>query len=275
MTDSESSTNAPKRENIWLNLGLNVIIPSVLMSKGKDWFQLDQAVLLVVALAFPISYGIYDFIVRRKYNFFSVLGFVSILISGGVGLMKLDKDWIAIKEAAIPALFAVAVLVTLKTPFPLVRTFLYNPELFDVPKIEKALAKRNTESQFEKLMTQCTLLLSASFVLSAVLNYGLAKYLIRSETGTDEFVKEMGKMTAWSWVVITIPTMAITMLALMKLLKGIEQFTGYEFEDVMLMTQHQTKPAKSDAELSATEQSESDSTSDRKATSPETKQSEE
>lgn len=238
-----------KRENIWLNIGLNVLIPSLLMTKGKSWFEwLHQSIfqpeqpfemrpewLLVIGLAFPLSYGIYDFITRRKYNFFSVLGFVSILITGGVGLMELDKDWIAIKEAAIPALFAIAVLISLKTPFPLVKTFLYNPELFDVPKIEAALQERQNELHFEKLMVRCTLYLVASFVLSAILNYVLARYFIRSETGTDEFVAEIGKMTAWSWVVIVIPSMGVTFLALMTLVKGIKQFTGYELEDVMLV----------------------------------------
>ena len=231
--NERAPSTPPARENIWLNIGLNVIVPSVLMSKGKDWFQLEQAPLLCLALAFPLVYGVYDFIARKKYNFFSILGFVSILITGGVGLLKLPSDWIAIKEAAIPALFAVAVLVSLKTKFPLVRTFLYNPELFNVPKIDLALTERNSHPQFERLMQVCTNYLAGSFVLSSGLNYALAKVIIKSETGTDAFVKELGKMTAWSWPVITIPCMVITMFALVKLLKGIKAYTGYEMEEVM------------------------------------------
>lgn len=260
-----------KRENLWLNIGLNVLLPSILLSKGEDWFeklsvferiqtvfqQLNlvdgsqgtaslnkPAIVLIVALAFPISYGIYDFVTRRKYNFFSILGFVSILISGGVGLMKIDKDWIAIKEAAIPALFAVATLVSLRTPFPLIRTFLYNPEIFDVPKIETALSERNSESVFDKLIARCTLYLVGSFVLSAILNYVLARYLIRSETGTEQFNQELGKLTLYSWPVITIPSMAVMMYALMQLVNGIERYTGYELEEVLLVgkPKHAHKP---------------------------------
>lgn len=234
-SEAQQTTTLPKRENIWVNISLNVLIPSLLMTKGKSWLGLEAAPLLVVALAFPVSYGVFDFITRKKYNFFSVLGFVSILISGSVGLMELDKGWIAVKEAAIPALFALAVLVSLKTPFPLVRTFLYNPEIFNVPKIESALKKQNTEPSFERLMVHCTILLAGSFVLSAFLNYGLAKYLIRSDTGTDAFVKEMGRMTAWSWPVITVPSMAVMMVAFFKLIKGIKEFTGYEIDDVVLV----------------------------------------
>lgn len=255
-----------KRENVWLNIGLNVLIPSLIMSKANDlqkwYFGLSDDVLpkelpvspawvLVFALAFPVCYGIYDFATRKKYNFFSILGFVSILISGGVGLLELDKDWIAVKEAAIPALFAVAVWVSLKTPFPLVRTFLYSPEIFDVPKVEAALTERNNHSNFEKLIKQCTYYLVASFTLSAILNYALAKYFVRSETGTPEFLEELGKMTFWSWPVITIPSMAVMMLALLKLVKGIHANTGYELEDVLLAAQDDRKRKESQTEDSA------------------------
>ena len=247
---TENTQTPPKRENVWLNIGLNVLVPSLLMAKGKDYLPLSPAWLLVVALTFPVCYGIYDFITRRKYNFFSVLGFVSILISGGVGLLELDKDWIAVKEAAIPALFGVAVLVSLKTPFPLVRTFLYSPEIFDVPKIEAALTERSNEAAFEQLIKVCTLYLVGSFTLSAVLNYGLAKYFIQSETGSDAFVQELGKMTFWSWPIITVPTMVVTMLALMKLVKGIHANTGYELEDVLLAARHHPQDAPDESQKS-------------------------
>lgn len=249
---NQTANATSKRENVWLNIGLNVLLPSLLMTKGEGWLERlgvfsslggalpwvesnKPAVVLVIALAFPVCYGIYDFVTRKKYNFFSVLGFVSILISGGVGLMQLDKDWIAIKEAAIPLLFAIAVFVSLKTPFPLVRTFLYSPELFDVPKVEAALKEKQNESQFEKLMFRCTVFLAGSFLLSAVLNYVLAKYFIRSESDTPEFVQEMGKMTFWSWPVIMVPSMAVMMYTLMQLVDGIEKYTGYQMEDVLLV----------------------------------------
>ena len=270
-TPKSTEPRSPKRENVWLNIGLNVLIPSLIMSKATDlqkyFFKLDDDVLpkelpispawvLVFALAFPICYGIYDFATRKKYNFFSILGFVSILISGGVGLLELDKDWIAVKEAAIPALFAVAVWGSLKTPFPLVRTFLYSPEIFDVPKVEAALAERNNRANFETLIKQCTYYLVASFALSAVLNYALAKYFVRSETGTPEFLEELGKMTFWSWPVITIPSMAVMMLALLKLVKGIYTNTGYELEDVLLAAQDDKRKKEEEADKAETDTAE-------------------
>jgi hypothetical protein len=246
--NERAPSTPPARENIWLNIGLNVAIPSILLSNGDDWVpMLSPSMLLVVALAFPVIYGIYDAVARKKLNFFSVLGFVSILITGGIGLLDIDVKWIAIKEAAIPALFAIAVLLSLKTKFPLVRTFLYNPELFNVPKIDLALTERNTQSQFEKLMKECTFWLVGSFILSSILNYALAKYCFNSVadlplgmTGDEvnaaykeAFNAANGRMMFLSWVVIMIPCMVITMFALVKLLKGIKAYTGYEMEEVM------------------------------------------
>jgi uncharacterized protein (DUF983 family) len=38
---------------------------------------------------------------------------------------------------------------------------------------------------------------------------------------------------AWSWPVIAIPSMAIMMLTLMQLLKGIKSMTGLELENIL------------------------------------------
>ncbi len=224
-----------KQENPWLSLGFNIFIPAILMSKGDDWFGFSPAMVLSIALLFPISYGIYDFIQRKKYNLISILGFTSVLLTGGIGLLELDKDWIAVKEAAIPGILGVATLVTLKTSKPLVRLFLYNDQIINVPKVEAQLEKNNSKSKFDRLLVYCTFLLACSFTLSAVLNYFLAKHFIRSDTGTDAFNDEMAKMTFWSYPVIFLPTMVITVYALWKMFKGIKLYTGLEIEDIFIL----------------------------------------
>ena len=229
----ESSSHAPPPENPWLNLGLNLFLPSLILFKGSKWFSISPATVLVIALLFPISYGLYDFAVRRKYNFFSILGFGSILLTGGIGLLELDKDLIAIKEATVPAILGVAILASLKTRYPLVRTFLYNDQIINVPKVEAALQERGAKLAFEKLLVHCTFLLAFSFFLSSVLNYGLARYIIRSETGTEAFLEELARMNLWSTPVIAVPCMLVTLVALYKLFSGIKTLTGYEIESVL------------------------------------------
>lgn len=217
-----------------MNLILNVILPSFLLTKGGEWFQLPPEQVLVMALGFPICYGIYDFITRKKINLFSIIGFISVLITGTIGLIEnVPTKWIAIKEAAVPLLFGVAILISSKTKKPLIRTLLFSRELFDVDLIEASLEEKETKEEFEAIIKSCTWWVVGSFLLSAVLNYVLAAWIVTSESGTEAFNEEIGKMTALSWPVIALPTTVVMMVALMKLMRGIEAVTGHQLDDVL------------------------------------------
>ena len=85
----------------------------------------------------------------------------------------------------------------------------------------------------DKLLRDASLLLTLSFFVSAVLNYALARYLLRSPAGSEAFNTELAKMNLWSWPVIVLPSMAMTMFALWRLLGGIQQVTGLELEQLM------------------------------------------
>ncbi len=223
-----------KRENLWLNLLLNVVLPSLLLSKGGAWFHLPPAPVLLLALSFPIAYGIYDRIAREKVNLFSVIGFVSVLVTGAIGLLKnVPTEWIAVKEAAVPLLFAVAILASAKSKRPLLRSLLYSPEMFDVQLIDASLDARGARDRFEAVIASCQGWVIASFGLSAALNFALARLLVRSPSGTEAFNREIGKMTALSWPVIALPTTLVMLFALVRLTKGIEACTGHVLDDVL------------------------------------------
>jgi hypothetical protein len=230
-----------KKENTFLNLGFNLILPILLLNKGKQWFggylepyfENVAVGVLLIAIAFPVGYFIYDYVTRSKYNIFSILGLVSVLLTGGIGILEIPTQWFAVKGAAIPLLLGLAVLVSLKTPYPLIRTLLYNPEIINVDKVHTALVAHKSESAFDQLLVRCTWLLAASFLLSGILNFFLARWIVVSPSGTDAFNSEVSKMMAWSWPIIAVPSMVIMMFALMKLLKGIKVMTGLELDDVL------------------------------------------
>jgi hypothetical protein len=236
-----SAKTAPKKENTLLNLGFNLVLPILILNKGKKWLgphlepYFDNVAIgvLLIALAFPVGYFVYDYVKRKKYNIFSIIGLISVLLTGGIGIFEIPTQWFAVKEAAIPLALGIAVVVSLKTPYPLIRTLLYNPEIIDVDKVHTGLKEHDAEASFEKLLVQCTWLLAASFIVSAVLNYFLARWMVTSPAGTDAFNEEVSRMMKWSFVVIAVPSMAIMMVALMKLFKGIKQMTGLELEEVL------------------------------------------
>ena len=66
-----------KRENLFINLGCNVALPSIILTWGSKAAWLGPKWALLVALVFPVAYSIYDFVVRKKFNFISALGFLT------------------------------------------------------------------------------------------------------------------------------------------------------------------------------------------------------
>lgn len=231
----------PPQENMIYNLLINVAAPSIILSKFSGDNSLGPTWGLIVALAFPIGYGIWDFIRRRKVNFFSALGVFSTFLTGGMTLLKLPPEYVAIKEASIPLIFGLATLGSLYTPFPLVRTFLYNEKVLQVERVNDALKRFNTEQAFERTLIIASWMLAGSFFLSAVLNYGLAKYLLVSEPGSEAYNAELGQMTYLSLPVITVPSMIVLVGALWFLLHRIKALTHLKLEDIFNDGQAPTK----------------------------------
>lgn len=232
-----------KKENILLNLVFNIALPSLVLSKLSTPDRLGPVWGLLVALAFPLGYGAWDYIQRRKTNFISIIGLVSVLLTGGLGLLHVSGFVFALKEAAVPAIIGLAVLVSLKTKTPLVRELLYNDQVIDVDRVDAALAVRNNRPGFDQLMVSSSYLLVLSFLVSATLNYGLARWLLKSPAGTPEFNAELGKMHLLSWPIIVIPSMAMMMFALWRLLGGIKKLTGLEFDAIFKTPPEKPKPA--------------------------------
>lgn len=237
-TPPKTTNNGHKSESLLINLAFNIIAPTLILTKlsGEDYLGTKLA--LVIALLFPLLYGARDFIGSGKVNLFSMLGFISVLLTGGISLMELSPTYIAIKEAAIPAIFGMATLISLKTPYPLVKTFIYNDAILNTQRIASELELRGNRLNFEKLLVKSSWLLAGSFLLSSILNYLLAKLLLTAEPGTVAFNEQLGKMTALSFPVIALPAMLVMIVAMLYLFKGIKRLTDLDFEDII---HHKTK----------------------------------
>ena len=216
------------------NLAFNIVIPVLILSKLSGEDSLGPSLSIVFALAFPISYGLWDLRQSGKVNPFSVLGVVSVFLTGGISLLQLDPKYIAIKEAAIPAIIGIAVLMTQRTRFPLVKTLILNAQLVRVDALYAALERSGKTGLFERRLGQASLIVAGSFFLSSVLNYVLAKIILVSPPGTSEFSEELGRMTALSYPVIAIPSMIILMLAIWYVFSQIKKLTGQSLESFLI-----------------------------------------
>jgi len=56
---------------------------------------------------------------------------------------------------------------------------------------------------------------------------------LKSPAGSEAFNAELARMNLLSWPIIALPTMAMTIFALWRLLGGLKRATGLELEELL------------------------------------------
>ncbi len=248
------------QEHPLANILINVLIPVLALSYLSKDPELQQALgkavkpwhigpvkALVVGLLFPISYGVWHFVKTRKANFFSALGLVSVLLTGGLTIFLWNKDGtvkpnadvlFGLKEASIPFILGLAVIGSHFTKSPLLRVFLYSDSLFDIPKIERRVGEVGAGEVYQKILFKATLLFAASFFISTVMNFGLALHFLGDLDHTAADARELynariAKLTGWGFLVIGVPILVFLMLTIRSLMKNLGALTGFTTDELM------------------------------------------
>ncbi len=216
-----------------IDLLLSIVIPSIILMKLSGDNEMGASGALIFALAFPIGWGLYELIRFKVTNYIALLGLVSVLLTGSIGLLRLDAEWLAVKEAAIPALLGMAVLISARAGYPLIKTLLYNPKLLNTVRIERILHERGHADVFESRLLNATYLLGGTFFFSAVMNYLLAKWIVTSPTGSAAFNEELGRLTLMSYPIIAIPSMVMMLAIFYFLWRSIHGLTGLKMEEML------------------------------------------
>ncbi|NTS76743.1 MFS transporter [Catenovulum sp. SM1970] len=221
-----------KQNNPLLELIFNIIVPSVILMKFSGPEDLGAVNGLILALAFPLSYGAYELAKYKKFNFISILGFVSVLLTGGIGLLELDNQWLAIKEAAIPGIIALIIAISGVLGKPLVAKLLVNDTVMKTDVLYQALKDNGTEDAFKKALVKANYLLASTFCFSSVVNYFLAKFIVTSPAGSTEFNEQLGELTLWSYPMIVLPSMIMMFAVMYFIWKSIKRNTGLNLDQV-------------------------------------------
>ncbi len=222
-----------KEENIFLNLLLNIVLPAIILSKMTGEDRLGPLMALVVAISLPVAYGVYDLIARRTFNFFSVIGIISVMVTGGLGLYRATPQLFAIKEAVMPTLFAVFILLSHLRREPFVNQILLNPKLVNLAKLEATLEARCCRPAFRTLLFHCSSFLALTLCCSAVANYFLAiRVLEGTEGGSPEYVAGIGKITWMGFLIIGLPMMVAMGGIFFYLLRGLKKVTGLDVDEL-------------------------------------------
>ncbi|MCV2358225.1 MULTISPECIES: VC0807 family protein [Roseateles] len=230
---ASAPTPAARPGNTMAELLIAVLLPSLVLMWTSNPERLGNVGALLLALAFPLAWAAYSGLRERRFSWMAALGVASTLLTGGIALLALDTRWLAIKEAAVPGVIAIAILLSMLGKKPLVRLMVFNPAIMNVPHIEAALAERGATAAFERRLKLGTLMLAGSFAFSSVMNYVLAVWIVHSPAGSEQFNTELGRMNLLSWPMIAIPSMLLTMGVLFYLARGIRQMTGLTLEECL------------------------------------------
>ncbi len=221
------------QNNPLLEIVVTILVPALVLMQLSKPERLGTTWALVLALAFPLGWGLREAITKRKLSWLALLGVVSTLLTGGIGLLKVDPFWLAVKEAAVPSLIGLAILGSNWTRWPLIRILVFNPQLFDVEKVEAALKARGTTVPFELRLRTGTLWLAGTFFFSAVANFVLTRWVVTSPAGTEAFNHELGRLTALSYPIIAVPSMIMMMALMFWLARGAKALTGLDLGEMM------------------------------------------
>lgn len=223
-----------KQPHPLLDLGLTIILPSIALEKLSAPDKLGPVWALVVALLLPLGFGVWCYMQKRGLNFFSVLGLIAVLVTGGLGLLNLNAIWFATKEALFPVFLGIAFPLSHRWGKPLVSELLLNPQLINMPLLHQALDTPAKHSAFAALLKRASWGMTGTFLFSAVANFVLALYLLGEKApGSEQYIKAIGRLNWAGFLVIGIPLMGVTLLLLLWLLRTLTRITGLERDDLM------------------------------------------
>ncbi|STO57851.1 VC0807 family protein [Grimontia hollisae] len=226
------SNTANKKSNPLFEVVFNVLLPSLILMKLSGDEHLGTVLALVVALAFPVAYGGLELVRNKKLNLFSVLGFVSVLLTGGIGLLELDTKWLALKEALIPGVIGGAVLVSTFTPYPFVKKMLFNDTILNLALIKERLEQGGNSQTFDRCLIISNYLFASTFAFSSAMNYFLATWIVTSPAGTAAFNEELGKLTLYSYPMIAVPSTLMMLGIFYYVWRQIRAMTSLETEQI-------------------------------------------
>jgi hypothetical protein len=229
---------APPPDNPLLSLVVNILIPVIILNKGSHY--VSAQVTLLVALCFPLGYGIQDYLRRRHKNYVSLIGLVNIMLTGSLALMSLNGIWFAFKEATLPSILGLLVLFSARTKSPAAKILFCNPHVLNMPLIEERLLQLSKQPLFDNILKRTTLWLSLSFFISASANFALALHVfedIDPKLSGEEQMKVLnGQLAHMTWLgfgVVALPLMIFSGVLIYNFLKRLSLLIDVPVDSLM------------------------------------------
>ena len=189
-----------------------------------------------IALIFPVAYFIYDFFKRKNVNIISILGFINVLLTGGIGIFGerfgLSKNWFIIKEGALPSFIGLGLIILRKLRKNSFNKILLNDMIFDNHKIKSSI-KYEEQNKFESIVHRAGSHFIIGLFMSSFIQFILASLIVTSDPGESSFNEQVATMTWVSFFAVFVITMSVVGKGYLGLISGVEKITGLKREDFL------------------------------------------
>ncbi len=230
--------NTTKPENPLLNIAINILLPVMILNKGDHYVSPKYT--LLIALCFPLIYGIQDYVRRGKKNYVSLIGIFNILLTGSLALMSLSGIWFAVKEASLPTVLGLIVFGSAFSKSPAAKMFFCNPQVLKMELIEERIKSLARELEYQNILKNTTMWLSGSFLISAIANFTLAfSIFTKIDTSLDSDAQlkilneQLAHMTWMGYAVIALPLMVFSGVLVYNFLKRLSKLIEVPISELM------------------------------------------
>ena len=244
-----------QKENPILSLCCNILIPVIILKNGNKWIKIFliqyhgeewfyqnsmivdiSSIVFFIALLGPVIYFFYDLLNRKNINLISIIGFINILLTGGIGIFGakfgLSKNWFILKEGLLPIIIGLVLIIMSKYRQSSFNNILLNDVLFDNDKIRISI-KEDMKYEFQYIVRKAGYYLIAGFFISSIIQFTLASVIVVSSPGEPSFNQEVSTMTWVSYIAVLLPTMLIVGKGYLGLISGIEKITSLKRDEFL------------------------------------------
>lgn len=195
-----------------LNALINIVSPIAVLLTLSSEDRLGPLPALILAIGIPATYGVYGLFRTRKVNSQSLLGVIAVF--------ELNIVLFPIKEAVIPIGFAIILVISNRTSFPIVKM------LFDMvlrkDRVEQSIHGPESKAAYRAHIERCGVFWAGIMVLSGVMKFALSSLLISAPAGSEQFNTQLA-----TYELVQIPTsMMVTMVLILSLIWHIGKGTA-------------------------------------------------
>ncbi len=260
-TELASMTKAKSSSSL-TGIFINILLPVLILdycsagstnplerTSADNFWHIGPVCSLILALSLPLIYGIKTLIQTRQFDLMSIVGLVGVLLTGIISIFVIGENgqihqatpWLfAGKESLIPLILASAILVSRATETPLLNMFIYTPDLFDINRIESAIAAQGAQENYDKLLTNSTYILTGSLIASSLGNFFLS-YSFMNDVMLEPLSNQqvayneaIGSITWWGFLIIGVPFLAACIFIMTMIINKLQSLTGLTKNDILL-----------------------------------------